>query len=150
MSAGAAPMSKSKTPGGQGPWNEGHPAPPPAPTRHSLPDERPSITRKLTISGWDFYLRVGLYANGDPGEVFITIGKMGTVVRGDLDAWAIQISKSLQTGVPLQSIVDTFRDLHSEPNGWVEYFGNCPSIQALVVRWLEWRFLGAGSKEGKA
>jgi hypothetical protein len=122
-------------------WNFGHAEPPPSPERRCLPDERLSATKKLQMGGWSVYITVGLYSNDLPGEVFVTCSKPGSVIRGDMDAWAKLFSWSLQRGVPLQELVDEFRDHHSDPNGWVMELGNCPSIHSAVVRWMEQRFL---------
>ncbi len=45
------------------------------PRRERLPDTRQSITHKFNISGHEGYLNVGLYPDGRPGELFITMAK---------------------------------------------------------------------------
>ena len=39
--------------------------------RMKLPDERRSVTHKFSIAGHEGYLTVGLYENGQPGEIFL-------------------------------------------------------------------------------
>ncbi|MEM4590061.1 MAG: vitamin B12-dependent ribonucleotide reductase, partial [Candidatus Micrarchaeia archaeon] len=75
------------------------------PTRRKLPDERRSITHKFSISGHEGYITVGLYENGQPGEIFITMSKEGSTISGLMDAFATSISIALQYGVPLKTLV---------------------------------------------
>ena len=56
------------------------PAVPPRPLRRKLPDERPGFTHKFSVAQHEGYLTVGLYANGQPGEIFITMAKEGSTV----------------------------------------------------------------------
>src|SRR5579871_5388624 len=51
---------------------------PPRAVRHKLQDERASITHKFNIAGHEGYITVGLYPNGTPGEIFITMAKEGS------------------------------------------------------------------------
>lgn len=51
-----------------------------APTRMQLPVTRQSITHKFSVSGHEGYITVGLYADGRPGEVFLTMAKEGSTV----------------------------------------------------------------------
>ncbi len=53
---------------------------PPRATRHKLPDERFSVTHKFNIAGHEGYITVGVYPNGQPGEIFITMAKEGSTV----------------------------------------------------------------------
>src|SRR6266481_3883927 len=39
--------------------------------RRKLPDERKSITHKFSVGGHEGYIIVGMYEEGEPGEVFI-------------------------------------------------------------------------------
>ena len=57
-------------------------AEPPRAVRHRLPDERLSITHKFNVGGHEGYLTVGLYKEGMPGEIFITMAKEGSTVSG--------------------------------------------------------------------
>ncbi len=55
---------------------------PPAANRHRLPDERVGLTHHFSIAGHEGYLTVGLYPNGQPGEIFHPDGKGGLDDRG--------------------------------------------------------------------
>jgi ribonucleoside-diphosphate reductase alpha chain len=78
------------------------------PTRRKLPDERQAITHKFDIAGHEGYITVGLFDNGQPGEIFLVMAKEGSTISGFADAFAQAISYALQYGVPLQTLVDKF------------------------------------------
>jgi ribonucleoside-diphosphate reductase alpha chain len=85
--------------------------------RRRLPDERHSITHKFEISGLKGYITVGLYEDGQPGEIFISMQKIGSTMRGILDALAVSLSWNLQYGVPLEELVRKFTHVRFEPSG---------------------------------
>ncbi len=111
--------------------------------RHRLPDERRAITHKFSIAGHEGYLTVGMYEDGQPGELFITMAKEGSTVSGLMDSFATAISLALQYGVPLQVLADKFSHTRFEPAG----FTNNPdlpiakSITDYIFRWLSLKFL---------
>ena len=79
-----------------------------APMRRKLPDERHAITHKFDIAGHEGYITVGLFEDGQPGEIFLVMAKEGSTISGFADAFAQAISYALQYGVPLQALVDKF------------------------------------------
>ncbi|HUZ04964.1 MAG TPA: hypothetical protein VMU62_06385, partial [Acidobacteriaceae bacterium] len=86
---------------------------------------------------------VGLYPNGQPGEIFIKMAKEGSTVSGLMDAFATAISLSLQHGVPLKVLCEKFAHTRFEPSGWTgnEQIGFAKSIMDYIFRWLQLRFL---------
>lgn len=111
--------------------------------RRRLPDERRSITHKFDIAGHQGYLIVGLYDDGNPGEIFLTMNKEGSVLSGLVDAFATSISIGLQYGVPLKIFVTKFAHMRFEPSG-VTQNPNLPvatSIADYVFRWMAMKFL---------
>jgi len=114
------------------------------PVRRKLPDERRSITHKFSIGGHEGYITVGMYDDGAPGEIFITMAKEGSTISGLMDAFATAVSFNLQYGVPLKFLVDKFAHVRFEPSGWT---GNpqvpyAKSIMDYIFRWLGTKFLG--------
>ena len=113
------------------------------PARRRLPDERQSITHKFSIAGHEGYITVGMFEDGMPGEVFITMSKEGSTISGLMDSFATSISIALQYGVPLKVLVDKFSHARYEPSG----FTNNPevpiakSISDYIFRWLGLKFL---------
>ncbi len=92
-------------------------AAPTRPFRRRLPDTRHSITHKFSVAGHEGYLTVGLYEDGQPGELFITMAKEGSTVGGLMDVIGTCTSMALQYGVPLITLVDKFRHARFEPAG---------------------------------
>ena len=122
------------------------------PIRRKLADERASITHKFSIGGHEGYITVGLYDDGSPGELFITMAKEGSTISGLMDAFATAISYALQYGVPLKFFVDKFSHVRFEPSGWT---GNptvpyAKSIMDYFFRWLGAKFLGPEYAVGEA
>jgi ribonucleoside-diphosphate reductase alpha chain len=122
------------------------------PIRRKLPDERQSITHKFSIGGHEGYLTVGLYEDGSPGELFVTMAKEGSTISGLMDSFATAISYALQYGVPLKFFVDKFSHVRFEPSGWT---GNptvpyAKSIMDYIFRWLGAKFLGPEYAAGEA
>jgi ribonucleoside-diphosphate reductase alpha chain len=76
------------------------------PVRRKLPDERKALTHKFDIAGHEGYITVGLFEDGQPGEIFLVMAKEGSTISGFADAFAQAISYALQYGVPLQALVD--------------------------------------------
>jgi len=111
--------------------------------RVKLPDERRAITHKFSVAEHEGYITVGLYENGQPGEIFLTAAKEGSTISGLLDAFATAISIALQYGVPLATLIDKFSHTRFEPSG----FTNNPeipmakSIMDYIFRWLASKFL---------
>ncbi len=114
-----------------------------APHRHRLPDERQSITHKFDIAGHEGYITVGLYEDGQPGELFLTMAKEGSTISGFADAFAQAISYALQYGVPLQDLVDKFSHVRFEPAGMTKNpdVRFAKSIVDYIFRWMAAKFL---------
>ena len=113
------------------------------PTRRKLPDERPSITHKFDIQGHEGYITVGLFDDGTPGEIFLTMAKEGSTISGFADAFAQAISYALQYGVPLQVLVDKFSHARFEPSGMTKNpeVRFAKSIVDYIFRWMATKFL---------
>jgi ribonucleoside-diphosphate reductase alpha chain len=116
---------------------------PPRAVRHRLPAERVSITHKFSIGGHEGYINVGLYKNGQPGELFIRMAKEGSTVSGLMDCFATAVSIALQHGVPLRLLCEKFSHTRFEPSGWTQNadLGFAKSIMDYIFRWLQLRFL---------
>ena len=121
----------------------------PRPVRRRLPDERQSLTHKFDIQGHEGYITVGLYPDGTPGEIFLTMAKEGSTISGLMDAFATQTSLALQYGVPLRVMVNKFSHMRFEPNGFTRN-PEIPMAKSLIdyiYRWLASRFLDAEDQE---
>jgi ribonucleoside-diphosphate reductase alpha chain len=116
---------------------------PPRAVRHRLQAERASITHKFSIAGHEGYITVGLYPNGQPGEIFIRMAKEGSTVSGLMDAFATSVSLALQHGVQLKVLCEKFAHTRFEPSGWTgnAQIGYAKSLMDYMFRWLNLRFL---------
>src|ERR1700686_4841052 len=116
---------------------------PPRALRHKLKEERMSVTHKFNVGGHEGYIIVGLYPDGEPGEIFIKMAKEGSTVSGLMDSFALAVSISLQHGVPLKLFCEKFAHTRFEPSGWSSNpdIGFAKSIMDYIFRWLQMRFL---------
>ncbi|HXH22757.1 MAG TPA: vitamin B12-dependent ribonucleotide reductase [Dehalococcoidia bacterium] len=117
--------------------------------RRHMPAERRSITHKFRVGEQEGFVTVGLFDDGTPGEIFVTISKEGSTIRGLMDSVAMLTSYSLQYGVPLRTLVDKFKGVHFEPAGFTANpeIPQASSIVDYIFRWLELKFL---QKEDRA
>jgi ribonucleoside-diphosphate reductase alpha chain len=116
---------------------------PARPFRRKLSDERHAFTHKFSVGGHEGYITVGLYEDGHPGEIFITMAKEGSTVSGLMDSFATAISLALQYGVPLKVLCDKFSHTRFEPSGWSTNpdIGYAKSLMDYIFRWLALKFL---------
>ena len=113
------------------------------PSRERLPDTRQSLTHKFSIAGHEGYLCVGLYPDGRPGEIFITMAKEGSTIGGIMDSFGTALSIALQYGVPLDVIVNKFSHTRFEPMGHTtnKDIRIAKSVVDYIARWLGITFM---------
>lgn len=120
-----------------------------------LPTTRSSVTHRAVIHAEDgrvkFFVTVGLYPDGRPGEVFLTFDQIGSTIDGFSDCWAVAVSFSLQSGVPLSKLVSKFAHQEFEPKGRTDNpdIPFTSSVVDYVVRWMALKFArGCGTPSG--
>ena len=113
------------------------------PRRERLPDTRQSVTHKFTIAGHEGYLCIGLYPDGRPGEIFITMAKEGSTIGGIMDSFGTALSIALQYGVPLEVLVNKFSHTRFEPMGHTSNkdIRIAKSVVDYIARWLGLTFM---------
>jgi ribonucleoside-diphosphate reductase alpha chain len=113
------------------------------PLRRRLPETRRAITHKFDIAGHEGYFTVGLFDDGQPGEIFITMAKEGSTIGGLMDSIGTLTSMSLQYGVPLDALVKKFAHQRFEPSGFTKNpdIRNASSIIDYVFRWMAMEFI---------
>jgi ribonucleoside-diphosphate reductase alpha chain len=113
------------------------------PLRRRLPDERKAIVHHFSVGGHEGYLMVGLYEDGQPGEIFIRMAKAGSTIAGLMDSFGIAVSLAIQYGVKLEILCSKFSHTRFEPSGWtgVKEIGYAKSIMDYIFRWLALKFL---------
>lgn len=120
-------------------------------SRRKMPDTRSSITHKFEIAGHEGYITVGLYPEGQPGELFVQMSKEGSTIGGLMDTVATLTSISLQYGVPLEQMVNKFAYQRFEPSGFTKNVDirTAFSITDYVFRWMGCEFI-KGYREATA
>ncbi len=115
----------------------------PKPYRRRLPIERNAITHKFDVAGHEGYITVGLYDDGQPGEMFLKMAKEGSTISGLMDSFATMVSVALQYGVPLHDLVHKFAHVRFEPSGFTANpeIPIAKSIIDYIFRWMGSRFL---------
>ena len=113
------------------------------PLRRRLPETRRAVNHKFNIAGHEGYLNVGLFQDGQPGELFITMAKEGSTIGGLMDSIATLTSMALQYGVPLEALVKKFSHQRFEPSGFTKNpdIRNASSITDYIFRWLAVQFI---------
>ncbi|HEX9048462.1 MAG TPA: vitamin B12-dependent ribonucleotide reductase, partial [Verrucomicrobiae bacterium] len=113
------------------------------PLRRRLPETRAAYTHKFDIAGHEGYLTVGVFEDGKPGELFITMSKEGSTIGGLMDSIGTLTSMALQYGVPLDALVKKFAHQRFEPSGFTKNpeIRNASSITDYVFRWLAFQFI---------
>jgi ribonucleoside-diphosphate reductase alpha chain len=111
--------------------------------RERLPDTRNSVTHKFNVGGHEGYINVGLYPDGRPGELFITMAKEGSTIGGLMDCFGTAISMSLQYGVPLEVLVNKFSHTRFDPMGHTTNpeIRIAKSVVDYIFRWMGMNFL---------
>ena len=113
------------------------------PLRRRLTDTRSAVTHKFDIAGHEGYLTVGLFEDGQPGELFITMAKEGSTIGGLMDSIGTLTSMALQYGVPLDALLRKFAHQRFEPSGFTKNpeIRNAASITDYVFRWMAMQFI---------
>ncbi len=122
------------------------------PRRRKLSDERQAFTHKFSIAGHEGYLTVGMYEEGEPGEIFLKMAKEGSTISGLMDTIATMTSIALQYGVPLKALVDKFSHTRFEPSGFTNNreIPIAKSVTDYVFRYIGNRFITAENQGTQA
>src|SRR5438045_9537281 len=94
------------------------------PVRHRMPDTRNSMTHRFEIAGHEGYITVGLYEDGQPGELFITMSTEGSTIGRLMDTVGTLTSIALQYGVPVESLAKKFAYHRFAPSGFPQTIDN--------------------------
>ena len=79
-------------------------------SRSPLPHRRRISTVGGRCGNVKFFVTVGFYEDGTPGECFFDVAKAGTQMRAVGHAMAMMVSIALQHGASISTILDTLSD----------------------------------------
>lgn len=86
--------------------------------RTPMPKTRSGETRAFQIGGVKGYFTINFFPGTKrPGELFVTLAKEGSTLRGLMDCFVTAISICLQSGVPIDVLADKFTTQKFEPQG---------------------------------
>jgi ribonucleoside-diphosphate reductase alpha chain len=121
----------------------------PAPLQRRPPRRRASQTTKFSVGGYKGWMTVGLYEDGSPCELFVSMNNDGSTFGGMMDVFAKGISNMLQYGVPLADVVNKLAYDRFEPSGLTDdpEIPFAPSMPAYIVRRMALDYLGEDGKQ---
>jgi ribonucleoside-diphosphate reductase alpha chain len=88
--------------------------------RRDMPRVRNSKTIEFRVSDLHGYVTVGEFEDGTPGELFVTVAKMGSTLAGLMDAFGRSLSYGLQYGVPFKAYVRGMVNTNFAPFGMTD------------------------------
>ncbi|MGL5675021.1 MAG: vitamin B12-dependent ribonucleotide reductase [Cellulosilyticaceae bacterium] len=110
------------------------------PTRKKPIGIRHAHVHEAEIGGLKLYLTVSFYENGKIGELYVSAGRQGSLVKGLLDSISTTVSEMLQYGVEPQNISRMYRGQKFEPSGFVSghpYIKMADSISDLISKIID-------------
>src|SRR5213079_718229 len=126
-------------------------AAPPVPLtkRRRLPEDRTEVGRKFRVGDYEGYIHVGLYEDGQPGDIFVDIAKDGTTMSGLMNSLCIAVSMGLQYGVPPEVYVSKLTHMRFEPSGLTNDadIRVAKSLVDYIFRWFGKKFLTTEQQE---
>lgn len=111
--------------------------------RRRVPNDSRVVRRHFRVAEISGYIHVGLFPDGTPGDIFVTVAQAGSTLRGIIDSWALTLSLALQYGTPLDALVSKLSFTDFEPRGFTNdmEIRTAKSIVDYVMRWLAKEFL---------
>jgi ribonucleoside-diphosphate reductase alpha chain len=89
--------------------------------KKKLPRTRPAINHAFRLGMSKCYLDVGFYPEDRKvGEIFVSMAKQGSSLRGLLEALSLSVSIGLQHQIPLIVYVEKMIDMNFDPKGWTD------------------------------
>jgi hypothetical protein len=124
------------------------------PTRKRLESERKAVNHAFRIGDLQFYVTVGLYPDGIPGEIFLRVKPTtadvsiddlpgmeagrgpGGFASGMCDAFGTMASLALQYGCPLSKLCEKMEHMSFAP----AQLGQGKSVMDYLAKWLMKKF----------
>ena len=109
----------------------------------AIPKTRHGVTHSFVVGNHKVYLTANHYDDGRLGEIFLKSAREGSMVSGLLDTLARLMSKALQRGESVESLIDSLLNMRFEPWGATDDMDIpfAKSIPDYIARWLGRHFL---------
>lgn len=101
---------------------------------------RSAHVHEAEMAGLKLYITTSFYEDGQLGEIYISAGRQGSLVKGLLDSLSTTISEMLQYKVPPKDIAKMYRGQKYEPSGFVTrhpYIKRADSISDLISKIID-------------
>jgi len=101
---------------------------------------RNARVHEAEIGGLKLYITASFYDNGKLGEIYVSAGRQGSLVKGLLDSISTIVSEMLQYGVKAEDIARMYRGQKYEPSGFVyghPYIKMADSISDLISKIID-------------
>ncbi len=125
--------------------------------RERLPAERKGRTKRIHLryttergpADLKLYVSTGEYPDGRLGEIFLKADRTGSTISGLLDALSVTASLALQSGVPVETLVEKWERMQFEPAGTTTDpdLPRVSSIVDAIARWIRRRYCPAPAAE---
>ncbi|MDR1706246.1 MAG: vitamin B12-dependent ribonucleotide reductase [Clostridiales bacterium] len=101
---------------------------------------RSARVHEAEIDGLKLYITTSFYADGRLGEIYISSGREGSLVKGLLDSISKTISEMMQYGVPPADISKMYRGQKYDPSGFVTghpFIKHVDSVSDLISKIID-------------
>jgi ribonucleoside-diphosphate reductase alpha chain len=101
---------------------------------------RQAHVHEAEIGGLKLYITASFYEDGKLGEIYVSAGRQGSLVKGLLDSISTTVSEMLQYDIPASDIARMYRGQKFEPSGFVSghpYIKMADSISDLISKIID-------------
>lgn len=101
---------------------------------------RQAHVHEAEIGGLKLYITTSFYEDGKLGEIYVSAGRQGSLIKGLLDSISTTVSEMLQYGIPPKDIARMYRGQKYEPSGFVyghPYIKMVDSISDLISKIID-------------
>ncbi len=101
---------------------------------------RMARVHEAAIDGLKLYITTSFYDDGRLGEIYVSSGRQGSLVKGLLDSISTTVSEMLQYGISPTEIARMYRGQKFEPSGFVSghpYIKSVDSISDLISKIID-------------
>jgi len=108
-----------------------------------MPKTRRGLTHSFVVGNHKVYITANHYSDGRLGEIYLKTAREGSAFSGLMDTLARLLSKALQRGESVESLVDSLLNMRFEPWGSTDDMDIpfAKSIPDYIARWVGRHYL---------